>query len=161
MRSVIKFYFSGVIFLYFFIVGLPINAEKIVFIIPPGGYDNDKLFDLNDNVYNRDNCQYPFWQLRRDLSQKGFLVTTLEKYAKEADYIVIINTPAPNAKAWDKLKKWNFESKKVIGFEMEPITVLPWIHDTTLHKHYWKVFTMEDDLVDNKKYHKFYYPQPT
>ncbi|KKP36088.1 MAG: hypothetical protein UR26_C0001G0132 [candidate division TM6 bacterium GW2011_GWF2_32_72] len=61
----------------------------------------------------------------------------------------------------DNLKKLANRSKnKNILFLWEPPSVKPENYDVAFHEPFSKVFTWNDDLVDNKKYFKFFYPQP-
>jgi len=47
---------------------------------------------------------------------------------------------------------------KLVLFMWEPSVVQPESHDPKIHAHFGKIFTWDDDLVDNVKYFKFYYP---
>lgn len=51
-----------------------------------------------------------------------------------------------------------YPKKKVILFLWEPPTTLPNNFVLEYHRYFSKVFTWNDDLIDNKKYFKFYYP---
>ena len=44
---------------------------------------------------------------------------------------------------------------------MEPPTVAPRYYEPSYHSHFGKVLIMMDDFVDNHKYFKFYFPQPS
>lgn len=48
--------------------------------------------------------------------------------------------------------------EKMILFMWEPEVVQPESHDPKIHACFGKVFTWDDDLVDNVKYFKFHYP---
>ena len=41
----------------------------------------------------------------------------------------------------------------------EPETVCPQSYDIHYHQYFDDILTWDDDLVDNKKYYKFQYPQ--
>lgn len=47
---------------------------------------------------------------------------------------------------------------KMVLFMWEPCVVQPESHDLKVHACFGKIFTWDDDLVDNVKYFKFYYP---
>lgn len=48
--------------------------------------------------------------------------------------------------------------EKMILFTWEPPTVQEELHDPKMHAYFGKIFTWDDDLVDNKRYFKFCYP---
>lgn len=47
---------------------------------------------------------------------------------------------------------------KLVLFLWEPPIVLPWMYKQKTLDHFSKIYTWNDDLVDNEKYFKFYYP---
>lgn len=60
-----------------------------------------------------------------------------------------------------KVKNFNFagtDKEKLVLFTWEPPTVQPEAHDPMIHAYFGKIFTWNDDLVDNKRYFKFFYP---
>lgn len=59
------------------------------------------------------------------------------------------------------LKTANFRlsKKQLVLFLWEPPTVEEWGYDPKLYDQFGKVFTWDDDLVDNVKFFKFYYPE--
>jgi hypothetical protein len=60
----------------------------------------------------------------------------------------------------DKARYFKFyPSSKMVLFLFEPPSVLPQNYDKKYHKYFSKIYTFNDDLVDNKKYFKFYYPE--
>ncbi len=87
-----------------------------------------------------------------------------------------LRVKAPKSYKYDKLK----DAKKIIIFDLisdhklgslsfqppeklslflwEPPSTVPENYDTNKHKLFSKIYTWNDDLVDNKKYFKFYYP---
>ncbi len=52
---------------------------------------------------------------------------------------------------------YNYKPVKKYLFMWEPISVQPILYDKSYHKHFDKIFTFADDLVDNKKYFKINY----
>lgn len=61
----------------------------------------------------------------------------------------------------NKVKNFDFASankKKLVLFTWEPPTVQPELHDPMVHSYFGKIYTWNDDLVDNKRYFKFFYP---
>jgi hypothetical protein len=136
--------------------------EKIVYIIPPAGYQNEKLFDMSDLTYNRDDCMRPFFNMRESLRKIGFdLKTTtladnesLDKFAG----IIVCGVPH-DVKTRNKLAQ--YPANKVALVLLEPPVVVPYFYDRSLHSPFGKVFSMLDGDVDNIKYFKLYYPQTT
>lgn len=51
-----------------------------------------------------------------------------------------------------------FPTKKKILFMWEPPVVKKNLYHKTFHQQFKRIYTWDDDLVDNKKYFKFYYP---
>ncbi len=61
----------------------------------------------------------------------------------------------------ERAEKFNFKKffqGKVVLFIWEPPTNAKKLYNRKFHKKFYKIFTFDDDLVDNKKYIKFYYP---
>jgi alpha(1,3/1,4) fucosyltransferase len=59
----------------------------------------------------------------------------------------------------ETLRYLYFQPKeKMVLFLWEPPTTVAKDYDKNLHKAFAKIFTWDDDLVDNKRYFKFYYP---
>lgn len=57
-----------------------------------------------------------------------------------------------------QLKLNKLPSDKLIMFMWEPPTVQPQLYKGRVKKLFHKIYTWDDDLVDNKQYFKFYYP---
>ena len=54
-------------------------------------YQNNRLFDLDDKVVNRDNCMHPFWLLKQELASKGIILATNDITTPTQADIVIYN----------------------------------------------------------------------
>ena len=76
-----------------------------------------------------------------------------EKDTDQLRYIVVWNKPGCDSK--ELFKK--FPQKKLLLFMWEPPTVIEYSSDDL--SHFKRVYTWDDDLVDNKKFFKFYYPE--
>lgn len=147
-RYTIIFYILLVFFQY--VVG------KTIYIVPIPGYANpDALFDLTD----RDGCKKPFYELRAALHKLGYGVqtTTLEKPLQDFEIVLVFD--AIWGASLEQLKHYPHE--KCILFIWEPPTTRPDNYNTAMHESYTKIYTMIDNIVDGKKYNKFFYPQPT
>lgn len=73
----------------------------------------------------------------------------------------------PSTKCWifsnlgPKLRNCNFSrfpKEKLVLIMWEPPTVQKELHDPKIQSAFGKIFTWDDDLVDNQKFFKFYYP---
>ncbi len=53
---------------------------------------------------------------------------------------------------------WRLPKEKLILFMWEPPTVLPNMYSPEVTRCFSKIYTWDDDLVDNQTYFKFYYP---
>jgi len=121
-------------------------------IVVPATYQNNKLFDLNDKIINRDNCMYPFHLLKEKFKDISIDLATQDINSVEDSEIVIYNE-MPNIlpKREDVCKSY------LLMFESELIRPDNW--DSEKHKYFNKIFTWKDDIVDNKKYFKFNFAQ--
>jgi len=121
-------------------------------IVVPATYQNNKLFDLNDKIINRDNCMYPFHLLKEKFKDISIDLATQDINSVEDSEIVIYNE-MPNIlpKREDVCKSY------LLMFESELIRPVNW--DSEKHKYFNKIFTWKDDIVDNKKYFKFNFAQ--
>jgi alpha(1,3/1,4) fucosyltransferase len=148
-------------FFYFLVPLILINsqlsAERKIYIIPPGGYENEKLFDLNDPILNRDNCIKPYFDLKENIRKIGLKLITVSINDDLSDGEFII-THDISQNVVNMLSK--YPSKKLLAIILEPPIVTPNSYNTKLHSIFSKIFIMDDNFVDGKKYIKFFYPQP-
>lgn len=113
-------------------------------------YQNNRLFDLTNPVLNRDNCLYPYFLLQQELRQKGYDLQTNDLISPEtADLIIYNEMPKPFFVA-------SKDKSYLLLFESELVRPDNW--DKKKHQHFRKIFTWNDDLVDQKKYIKFNFP---
>ncbi|MCX5921942.1 MAG: glycosyltransferase family 10 [Candidatus Dependentiae bacterium] len=113
---------------------------------------NDKLFNLVGGGEE--------WQLLRNILRKHEYDITTYRYAADKDASKLYcgtHFDIPNN--LDKLLK-TYGKDKLAVFLWEPPSVKPQNFDRSRHKNIKLVFTWADDLIDNKKYFKFFYPQP-
>jgi hypothetical protein len=109
-------------------------------------------------------CFEYFWQKCHDftLSKGGeFRYTTLRdvyparrRNKEDVDAIIAWNLPTFIARS----KLYALPREKLFLFLAEPPTVNPIQYDRGLTQRFKKIFTWNDDLVDNINYFKFYYP---
>ncbi|MFC1842084.1 glycosyltransferase family 10 domain-containing protein [Candidatus Dependentiae bacterium] len=132
----------------FFALSLP-GKDNIVYITPGCfgnifGYYSDNQYKHLHNL--RDCCKRLGYQVRQVSSLRNL---------KNVAAIVCFGIPK---KQLGFLSKYPIEKR--ILFLWEPPITKPDNYDKRYHKHFSKVYTLLDGLVDNKKYFKFYEPQP-
>ncbi len=113
-------------------------------------YQNNRLFDLDDPIVNRDNGIYIYWFLREKLKEKGVLLATDDIHTPEnSDIVLYIDVPVA-----DKVlpKPENIHKSLLILGESEVVLPHNWV--SSKYKYFNKVFTWHDGLVDGEKYIK-------
>jgi hypothetical protein len=133
------------------------HEPKIVYIVPFGGFENDKLFDIQDPKLNRDNARLPFHTMREAFKRLGYTVKTTTRVQdfKAAHAVICFDIPLE----FPEMLKSGIPKEKFILFMFEPPTIKPYNFVREYHEPFGKIYTQLDDLVDNKKYFKFYEPQ--
>lgn len=124
------------------------------------------LFDVSSPVFNRDNCLQSTVALKQRLEGLGYEVEqpvwgnlldgSSHSDAFEHENAPVICFEVPYSK--DIVHLLKHPKEKRVLFLWEPPTVLPHCYDPKMHELFERVYTWNDDLVDNKKYFKFYYP---
>lgn len=107
----------------------------------------------NDQSFVQSGCLANIYKALEE--KKVRLFATDLKKEKDYDaltYVVVWNKPACPAK--ELFKK--FPQKKLLLFMWEPPTVIDYSKEHLAH--FKRIYTWDDDLVDNKKFFKFYYP---
>jgi len=108
---------------------------------------NNRLFDISDTVANRDNCLYPFYLLRKAFKLKDIELSTSDvNFPEEADLVIYNEMPMVLPHDNDYHKSY------LVLFESELIRPDNW--DLRKHQAFKKIFTWNDDFVDNEKYFK-------
>lgn len=121
-------------------------------IVVVSTYQNNKLFDLDDKLINRDNCMFPFYLLKEKFKEDGYDLSTQDINTIEESDIVIYNEMPKELPSSENIQK-----SYLLIFESELIRPDNW--DISKHKYFNKIFTWKDDIVDNKKYFKFNFAQ--
>lgn len=117
-------------------------------------YENNKIFDL-DFIKNFDYRGYHYYLLKERLSKLNVELNTIDLMKNNLDEnaILIFNNLPRNLnilKKYEKLKKF------LVLSESKLIRSDNWNFKN--HKHFEKIFTWNDDIVDNQKYFKIRYP---
>ena len=109
-------------------------------------YLNNRLFDLSDEISNRDDCLYGFYLLKEKFEKKGIDLSTQDiNPPSKSDFIIYNEMPKIKEVVLNK-------TNCLLLFESEVIRPDNWSIEN--HKHFKKIFTWNDELVDNKKYFK-------
>ncbi len=125
---------------------------KKIYITP--GYWGE-LFAVDNPRYNRDHCLEVLVRLRDVARDAGYDVLQANdlQNLEEFEYLIVFDIFLDQLKLLERYPK-----EKKILFLWEPPSVAPDNYDLNNHRHFSKVMTWHDGLVDNQKYFKFYYP---
>lgn len=125
--------------------------KKVVSVIP--FYDRD----LNNAIFNKNSVyNFPFY-LKEYLEKNGYYVNTIDlnNYKQDITILFFINKK--------NILKNIFLNRKSIYIQFEPPVIMP-IHSIENMRKIGGLFdvilTWNDDLVDNIKFFKFYFPMP-
>lgn len=114
-------------------------------------YKNNRLFDINDPISNRDNCLYPFYHLRKELAEKKNVDLSTYDINTVSDSDVVIFNDMP------KIIPQKVTGQRFLLLALESIAVHPINFQEERYKHFDKVFTWKDDIIDKKKVIKINY----
>lgn len=121
-------------------------------VLYTGIYQNNKIFDINDAVTNRDNCLYHNYLLKERLASQNYELATQDvNNVDEAQFVIYNEMPVLRDKS--ALSRQN---SLLLIWESELIRPDNWIREN--HKYFKKIFTWNDQWVDGHKYIKFYWP---
>jgi len=157
------------------------NKDSGTVLLYPG-YDfflDDAFFDFNTLSVQLgiDVGKSPFAVLRDELKRRGYRFCTIDKGdIEDADYVIFIDVPKSYGNAFYrhiyhqlyKGKEYldqclNLKKKKntvLILFMQEPRFVMPENYDRNILEYFDAVITMDDNLVDNKKFFKYHFSEP-
>ena len=120
-------------------------------------YYKNKIFDLN-SITNRDNCYFPYYLLRQEFFKFNISLNTYDYFNSNKNnnhnYILIFFDIPRNFDVL--LKNHKNIDKYLVICESMILSSINW--DRNIHKSFKKIFTWNDDLVDGKKYIKYYLP---
>ncbi len=138
-------------------------CAKTVEIIPTNADQTETLFSASIPVWDR---------LKEALEERGITVDSTgldgvpkklrwyHKYIpwnrpkRDVDLIISMNLPY----FIHHQKLYNIPKEKLILFMLEPPPIAPDQYTARAQKKFAQIFTFDDDLVDNQRYFKFYYP---
>lgn len=115
---------------------------------------SDKIYQLNNifdekSILNRDDCLKGFINLKKSLKEKGYDLSTQDINVESESDFVIYNDFIPE-------KLINYNSYLIL---LESKLIKPENWNLNSHKKFKKIFTWNDDLVDNQKYFKINFSQ--
>lgn len=141
-------------------------------------YNNDRLFDSNSCSIGQ-NLLQPGIELQKSLLAQGHNYHTFDLFnINDIDIVICFDIPTSRLfnlgiKDWyyyfrNKSFKKDFFRKSTKSVEtrnriliiQEPPVVNPKSYNKKFHRYFGKILTWNPDLVDNKKYFDFKYPQP-
>lgn len=134
-------------------------GNKIVYIVPPGGYEGGKLFEQGEVWINRDQVNKIWVDLRDSFKKLGYDLQTANVGQRMDDGEAILScgiTP----KITQSLKSYKGRVP-LIALLWEPYATQPTSYQTQYTSLFDMVFTMYDESVDNGQFHKLHYAQPT
>jgi len=112
-------------------------------------YLNNRQFNVLDETSNRDNCLYGFALLKNKFEEKGINLSTQDiNLPFESRFIIYNEIPKIKYISTDK-------NNYLLTLESKIIKPDNW--NLKNHKYFRKIFTLDDNLVDNKKYFKVNY----
>jgi hypothetical protein len=119
-------------------------------------YNNNRMFkDVSSPI--GDDLMYPFVYLSKFAKTKNIRVSTIDTEPLESyDAIVFMEFPTLKNKYFRQLISNKFENLYLLIFETKVIRSDNWNIEN--HKYFKKIFTWNDDFVDNKKYFKYCWP---
>ena len=148
--------------LYLFLVfGLVsnINAKRI-YIVPPGGYEDGKLFKLSSDWLNRDMVNQIWCDLKAELNRRGHTIQTVRMNANmnSCDALIVCGVFPQYFNIYQRLMG---AGKKVVSILFEPKTTEPQSHNRDYYSRFSNVITMyDDDVREVGNCMKLHYAQP-
>lgn len=110
-------------------------------------HQKNKIFDINDKVANRDSCNHSVWLLKTRLKENGIDLSTCDiNLPFESDVSFCFDLPSDDVKL-------SADFSYLFLFESEVIKPKNW--DKSRHNEFKRIYTWNDELVDNKRYFKF------
>lgn len=154
--------------------------SKNILLYP--GYDHlmeDKFFDFDiiGEQLGIDVGKGAFGTLRDEFNSRGYNFHTIDNgNINNADYIIFIDLPKSYNSTFFKhiynivyqgnkylnscLELKGNRKPKLILFMQEPPFVMPENYDISMHEYFDIIFTVNDDMVDNIKYFKYFCSEP-
>lgn len=128
--------------------------KKVSYVVPDI-YKNNRIFDRNDPVLNFDDIGLPLIRLKEGLKSNGIDLATQDiNSVRESDLVIFNNMPDTN----DLNLRFSIANKKKIYLLVNELGLIHKGNNNVLrHKYFAKIFTYQDDFIDNMKYFKVNY----
>lgn len=129
------------------------EPKKVIYIFSDQSVAD--IFAIENPAFNRDNSLDSGYQLREAAFKAGYELKQVHSLQSldNFEYLFVFNIPIEQSSYLAQYPK-----EKLILFLWEPPSVLPQNYNPKNHEYFSKILTWRDDLVDNKKYFKLYYP---
>ena len=130
--------------------------KNICLVCTSDYYYENRIFDIRSKQ-NRDNVYYPYYQLREEWRRRGIALNTFDFATRDLarpSALLFVDVPG---NIENIISGFRDVPKYLLILEPEIISADDW--DFDLHKHFVKIFTWRDDLVDNRRYFKINVPQ--
>lgn len=125
-------------------------------IFLPEFFQNNRIFEKDSKVLNRDNCNFHWYLLRERLRKEGYELNTQDIHPlEECSFVLFMDYPTSEEHILKKLKNLKI-NLYLLSYE-SPI-IKPENLRKHNHKYFQKIFTWSDKWLDDKRYIKFYYP---
>jgi hypothetical protein len=109
-------------------------------------YLNNRQFDVSNKISNRDDCLYGWYLLQKKFRENGIDLSTQDiNPPSESQFIIYNEMPTIKNISLDK-------NNYLLIFESKVVRPNNW--NIKNHKYFKKIFTWNDDFIDNKKYFK-------
>ncbi len=116
------------------------------------------LFAQGNPIFDRDDGLAPLIALRTTLAQHNIELLQTYSLANLEDPYAIICFDVPTTP--EELQHLlSYPKEKRFLFLWEPPSTFSENFSTEMHQHFERIYTWADDLVDNERYFKFYYPR--
>jgi len=120
-------------------------------------YNNNRLFDPEFISSIGDDLTYPFRYLAEEAKKLGIHVSTIDTQPLDSfDAIVFLDIPTCKNQYFKKLIEEKNENMYLFIFENELIRPDNWQKEK--YRHFKRVYTWNDEIVDNKTIYKFFLP---
>jgi alpha(1,3/1,4) fucosyltransferase len=120
-------------------------------------YNNNRIFDPAFISPIGDDLTYPFRYLAEVAKNKEIHISTIDTQPLDTyDAIIFLDFPTYKNRYFKKLIEDKFENLYLFIFENELIRPDNWKKEN--YRHFKRVYTWNDEIVDNEKLRKFFLP---
>ena len=128
--------------------------KQVALVVEPF-FQKNNIFNENDVIVNRDDCQRPFIELKREWEKIGVELLTYDLADKDSVVaFLFINIPDYN----DQIKKYAIANKIPLYAIINELSLIHLNNNNlALHGDFNKIFTYQIPIVDNKKYFRLQY----